>query len=379
MGLLDKLRGELIDIVEWLDDERDVMVHRFSRYQNEIKMGAKLVVRESQSAVFVNEGKVADVFGPGTYSLSTRNLPLLSTLRGWRFGFDSPFKAEVYFVNTRRFVDLKWGTANPVMLRDPEFGPVRLRACGTYCVKVSNPQTFLRETVSTDPTFETAEISGQLRNTIVARFSDLLAEAKIPVLELAANYDELGSFASQRLHDEFQEYGLDLEQFLVESISLPAAVERALDKRSEMGVVGDLGRFTQYQAAVSMEQAASQPTGGGAEGLGLGMGVAVRQRMADALGGGGASTATCAAPPPLPTVAPSYYLGVAGRQLGPFPLDGLRSEIESGRLIPGTLVWTQWQTAWTPASTVPAVAALFSPEGGPAPAARVKGDPSQGA
>ena len=365
MGFLDKLRGELIDIIEWLDDDREVMVHRFPRYQNEIKMGAKLVVRESQSAVFINEGKVADVFEPGTHALSTRNLPVLSTLRGWRFGFDSPFKAEVYFVNTRRFVDLKWGTANPVMLRDTEFGPVRLRACGTYCMKVSDPQTFLRETVGTDPNFETSEISGQLRNTIVARFSDLLAESKIPVLELAANYDELGTFATQRLHEEFQEYGLNLQQFLVESVSLPAVVERALDKRSEMGFVGDMTRFTQYQAAVSMEQAASQPSGGGAEGLGLGMGVAMGQRMADAMGAGSGSTATAPVPPPLPSSGASYYVGIGRQQLGPYAIDTLRAEVANGRLARDTLVWTEGLSAWAAAATVPEVAALFPAEGPP--------------
>ena len=200
MGLFDKIRGEFIDLIEWLDDSRDTMVYRFPRYQNEIKMGAKLVVRETQNAVFVNEGKLADIFTPGTYSLSTKNLPILATLLGWKYGFNSPFKAEVYFVNTRRFVDLKWGTSNPVMLRDAEFGPIRLRAFGTYCIRISKTETFMKEIVGTDSLFRTEEITDQLRNMIVARFSDLLGESKIPILDLAANYDELGRFSTDRLH-----------------------------------------------------------------------------------------------------------------------------------------------------------------------------------
>src|SRR5262245_35317840 len=240
MGLFDKLRGELIDIIEWLDDSRDTMVWRFPRYQNEIKMGAKLVVRETQNAVFVNEGKLADTFTPGTYTLSTQNMPILTTILGWKYGFNSPFKAEVYFVNMRRFTDLKWGTANPVMLRDQEFGPVRLRAYGTYTMRVANPETFMKDIVGTDPMFQVEEITDQLRNMIVSKFSDLLAESKIPVLDLAANYEELSRFANDQLAKEFGHFGLDLSKFLVENISLPPQVEQALDRRTEMGVVGDL-------------------------------------------------------------------------------------------------------------------------------------------
>src|SRR5262245_8554267 len=167
MALWDKLRGELIDIIEWLDDTRDTMVYRFQRYDNEIKYGAKLIVRESQVGAFVNEGRLADVYSPGTYTLETQNMPILSTLKGWKYGFSSPFKAEVYFISTRRWTDQKWGTANPIMLRDPEFGPVRVRAFGTYACQVTDPATFLRQLVATDPSFETYEITAQLRNTIV--------------------------------------------------------------------------------------------------------------------------------------------------------------------------------------------------------------------
>jgi membrane protease subunit (stomatin/prohibitin family) len=368
MGLIDKIRGEFIDIIEWLDDSRDVMVYRFPRYQNEIKMGAKLVVRETQNAVFVNEGKLADIYTPGTYTLTTQNMPILSTLMGWKYGFDSPFKAEVYFVNTRRFIDLKWGTANPVMLRDAEFGPIRLRAYGTYNIRVSNTETFMKEIVGTNPLFQTEEVSNQLRNMIVSRFSDLLGESKIPVLDLAANYDELGRFAADRLHKEFEQYGLDLSKFLVENISLPPQVEKALDKRTEMGLVGDLGRFTQYQAATAIETAAGNPSGGGgADAMTLGAGLAMGQRMAEVLSQGAAAAGGGrGGPPPLPATAPRYFLGVGGQQVGPLDMNGLRQEIQAGRLARSTLVWRDGMSGWEPAERIPEVASLF-PSSGPPP------------
>jgi membrane protease subunit (stomatin/prohibitin family) len=371
MGLFDKLRGELIDIIEWLDDSRDTIVWRFPRYQNEIKMGAKLVVRETQNALFVNEGRLADIFTPGTYTLETRNLPILTTLMGWKYGFDSPFKAEVYFVNMRQFVDLKWGTANPVMLRDAEFGPIRLRAYGTYSIRVTDPKRFLEEIVGTDQSMQTDEISDQLRNMIISRFTDLLAESKIAALDLAASYDELARFASERLQKEFGEYGLDLSKFLVENISFPPEVEKALDRRTEINVVGDLGRYTQLQAANAMEAAARNPAGGGGEGLGMGMGLAMGAKMAETLAGGGAAPrASGGAPPPPPPSAPaaaaaSYYLGIAGRQVGPLDLNGLRGEVRAGRLSGATLVWREGMAAWAPADQVPEVAALLRSAGPP--------------
>jgi len=370
MGLFDKIRGEFIDIIEWLDDSQDTIVWRFPRHQNEIKMGAKLVVRESQNAVFVNEGKLADIFAPGTHTLSTQNLPILSTLFGWKYGFNSPFKAEVYFVSMKRFVDLKWGTANPIMLRDAEFGPLRLRAYGTYNIRVSNVETFMKEIVGTDSSFQVEEISNQLRNMIVSRFTDLLGESKIPVLDLAANYDELGRFATDRLAKEFGHYGLDLSKLLVENISLPPQVEEALDKRTQMGIVGDLGRYTQFQAASAIEKAAANPGGGGADAMGMGLGFAMGQKVAQALGAApGAAAPTASGPPPLPAGGPRYYIGVAGQQVGPLDLSGLRSEIQSGKLTRSTLVWKDGMSGWEAAERVPEVSALFSasPAGGPPP------------
>ncbi|MGA2501229.1 MAG: SPFH domain-containing protein, partial [Tepidisphaeraceae bacterium] len=240
MGLLDKLRHELIDIIEWLDETRDTMVYRFPRYENEIKYGAKLVVRESQVAAFINEGKLADVFNPGTYTLQTQNMPILSTLKGWKYGFESPFKAEVYFVSTRSFTGQKWGTKNPIMLRDPEFGPVRLRAFGTYGIRISDPATFLRQMVGTDSRFTLDELGDQIRDMVVARFTDVLGQSKIPALDLAGNQSQLGKFVSDRISSDFAQFGLEVVALVVENISLPPEVEQAMDKRTSMGVIGNL-------------------------------------------------------------------------------------------------------------------------------------------
>src|SRR5688572_14305171 len=242
MGIWDKLRGELVDVVEWIDDTPDTMVWRFPRYENEIKNGAQLIVRESQVAAFVNEGVLADIFlWPGTFTLNTQNLPVLSTLRGWKYGFESPFKAEVYFVSTKTFTGRKWGTKNPIMLRDPEFGPVRLRAFGTFAIKVVQPATFLKEIVGTNGHFSVDQVGEQLRDMVVSRFADTLGESKIPLLDLASNYDELGKFITAKIKDDFAAYGLQVTQLWVENISLPPEVEQALDKRTSMGIIGDLG------------------------------------------------------------------------------------------------------------------------------------------
>src|SRR5436305_1869701 len=312
MGILDKLRGELIDIIEWIDDTRDTMVYRFQRYDNEIKYGAKLVVRESQVAAFVNEGRLADVYSPGTYTLETQNMPILSTLQGWKYGFNSPFKAEVYFISTRQWTDLKWGTQNPIMLRDPEFGPVRLRAFGTYAMRVSDPGTFLRQLVATDPSFETFDIANQLRNMIVSRFVDVVGQAKMAVLDLAGNYERLGKLAHDKVGAEMAGMGLALTQFYVENISLPPEVEAALDTRSKMGVLGNLDQYTRFQTAEAIRDAAQNPGGLAGTGAGIGAGLAIGQQMAGALGGAAAPSAS-PAPPPLPPGV-SYFLGVNGQQ-----------------------------------------------------------------
>jgi membrane protease subunit (stomatin/prohibitin family) len=364
MAIWDKLKGELIDIIEWLDADSDTMVHRFERYGNEIKHGAKLVVREGQAGVFVNEGQIADVFGPGTYTLDTKNLPILATLLGWKYGFESPFKAEVYFVTTRQFTNLKWGTLNPIILRDAEFGPMRLRAFGTYVVRVDEPGKFIREIVGTDGHFTKGEITDQLRNMIVARFADILGESKIPVLDLAANYDELGQFITTRIGGGFAEYGLEITKMLVENISLPEEVEKALDKRSSMGVIGDLKKYTQYQTAEAMRDAAQNEGGMAAGGMGMGMGFAMANQMAGAMSQSGQPGQT--APPPLPG-ASMYWLAIEGQQTGPFSFELLMQKAQAGQLKADTLVWTQGMPSWAAASTVPALTAIFGAAPPPLP------------
>jgi membrane protease subunit (stomatin/prohibitin family) len=368
MGLMDKLRGEFIDIIEWLDDTRDTMVWRFPRYDNEIKMGAQLVVRESQTAVFVNEGQVADAFPPGTYTLETQNLPVLSTLKGWKYGFNSPWKAEVYFVSTRLFTDMKWGTQNPVIVRDPEFGMVRLRAFGAYAARVVDATKLLRELVGTDPQFRTEEVQEYLRQMVVSRLGSALASAGIPMLDLAAQQQTIGGKIGAVLSEDLANVGLTIPTFIIENISVPPEVEAALDKRTQMGILGDLGRYTQLQAANAVEAAANNP-GGAGEGVGLGMGMALGQRMAQSLGqqdaggqGGaatqGQSSQQPAAPPPLPPHA-QWFLGLGGQQQGPFDTDALAAQARAGTLTPTTLVWRSGMSAWTPAEEVPEVAAVL--------------------
>lgn len=286
MGFFDRLTAQFIDIIEWVDDDRDTMVYRFPVYAKEIKNGAKLVVREGQAAVFVREGRLADVMQAGMYTLDTKNFPILSTLLGWKYGFESPFKAEVYFVNTRQFTDLKWGTQNPIMMRDADFGVVRLRAFGSYAIKISDPGTFLKDIVGTDGLFETTEISDYLRDMLLQAFANGLGTAKIPALDLAANYKELGNVLTREISADFASHGLTLTRFLISNISVPPEVEAAMDKRSEMGAVGDLNRFTQFQVASAIPDAAKQQGGIAGLGMGLGAGMAMGGQMANAVGQG---------------------------------------------------------------------------------------------
>ena len=286
MGLLDRLLHQFIEVIEWTDPTHDTIVYRFPVANNEIKMGAKLLVREGQVAAFVNEGQLADVFHPGTYTLSTQNMPVLTLLRNWPYGFNSPFKAEVYFVSTLQFLDLKWGTRNPIMMRDAEFGMVRLRAFGSYGIRVSDPEKLMKEIVGTDGHFTVDEIQGQLRDLVLTNFADDVAELEVPVLDLAQNYREVSEKLQERLGQDFEDYGFSLTRFLVENISLPAEVEEMLDKRTSMGIVGS-GNYTQFQAANALEDAAQSGAGGGGMtgGLGLGAGLAMGQQMAGALSG----------------------------------------------------------------------------------------------
>jgi membrane protease subunit (stomatin/prohibitin family) len=362
MNIWDKVRGELIDIVQWIDDTNDTIVYRFERFNNQIKYGAQLTVREAQTAVFVNEGRIADVFQPGMYTLETNNLPVLSTLQGWKYGFNSPFLAEVYFCSMRQFTDLKWGTMNPIMMRDAEFGPVRLRAFGTYVVRVSDPRVLIRQIVGTDGRFTVEEIVNQLRNLIVSRFAEIVGQSKIPVLDMAANYGELGEFLTKRIAPEFQSYGLELTTLLVENISVPPAVEEALDKRTSMGVVGNLAAYTQFNIADSIPDAAGNPGGLAAAGAGIGIGMAMAAPIGQALSAqqqAAGTSGSAGMPPPLPGAA-AYFVAVEGKQTGPFDMQTLASQAAAGRLTQQSLVWTQGMSQWTPAGQVPALAGIFA-------------------
>ncbi len=285
MGILDRLSpsAQFIEVIEWLDDTGNTLVYRFPVRDQEIKNGAQLIVRESQSAVFVYEGQIADQFGPGRYTIDGGNTPILSKLGAWKYGFNSPFKSEVYFVSSKQFQDLKWGTPNPVMMRDPDFGMVRLRAFGIYSIRVADPQAFIKEITGTNARFVTEDIEGQLKRTLVSSFTDALGESKIAALDLASNYDELGKFMRGKMSDDFKAWGLELTKFVIENISLPREVEAAMDKRTSMGVIGDAGRYTQFQAADAMRDAAQNPSGGAGTGAGLGAGFALGNAMAGAM------------------------------------------------------------------------------------------------
>lgn len=365
MGLMDKLRGELIDIIEWTDDSRDTVVYRFPRQGNEIKSGAQLTVREGQAAVFVNEGQLADVFEPGRHVLDTNNLPILTTMEGWKYGFNSPFKAEVYFVNTRRFTNEKWGTKNPIMLRDPEFGPTRLRAFGTFGFRVSDPRNFLTEVVGTSGDVDTTAVTDHIRNIVVARFTDALANAKLAALDLAAHYDELGGVLGGKMTADMEPYGIELVDLMVENISLPPEVEKAMDERTSMGVLGNLGDYTQFQAAKSMGIAAANPGGGAAAaGVGLGAGMAMAQQMTNAMApqAGAPQQAAPSAPagPPPPPQAETYHTSVDGTSTGPFTLTELKAQAASGAFTRETHVWKEGMDGWSRAGEVGPLSGVFA-------------------
>ena len=366
MGIFDFLSGEFIDVIHWTDDTRDTMVWRFEREGHEIKYGAKLTVREGQAAVFVHEGQLADVFTPGLYMLETNNMPIMTTLQHWDHGFRSPFKSEVYFVNTTRFSDLKWGTKNPIICRDPEFGPVRLRAFGTYAVKVADPARFLVESVGTDGEFTMDEISFQIRNIIVQEFSRTLARAGIPVLDMAANTRELGQLVAREIAPRLAEYGLNLPELYIENISLPPAVEEVMDKRSSMGVIGNLGEYMQFQAAEALGR-----DGAGAAaiqtGLGAGLGMQIAQGMQAGPWGSPSqqqqpveqAQPRAIAPPP-PPVEHVWHVAKGGTTSGPYSKARMGRMAAEGELTRDSYVWTPGQDGWLRAEDVAELAQLFT-------------------
>ncbi len=372
MGLLDNIKQQIgsqfIEIIQWLDETNDSLVYRFPVYNQEIKMGAQLTVRENQVALFVNEGKAADLFSPGRYELSTQNIPILTTLRGWKYGFQSPFKAELYFFNTRLFTDLKWGTTNPVMMRDSEFGMIRLRAFGTYAMKIADPKLFFNTIVGTQGLTTTDEITGQLRSIVLSKLSDAIAESKIPALDIASKYDELSTFGKGRIGPEFASFGLELSRFFIENVSLPEEVEAAIDQRTKLGVLGDrLGQYTQLQAADAMKVAAANPGGVAGAGVGIGAGVAMGQAMGAAFGMSGAGGASAAAPPPpggaapppppSASAAPRWSLTIDGKTYGPYTDDALKGMVAAGQVAPTTLAWHPGAAGWAPVASYPELGA----------------------
>jgi membrane protease subunit (stomatin/prohibitin family) len=366
MGLLDNIKQQIgsqfIEIIQWLDDTNDSMVYRFPVYNQEIKMNAQLTVRENQAALFINEGKAADLFGPGRYALTTQNLPILTDLRGWKYGFQSPFRCDVYFFNTRLFTDLKWGTTNPVMMRDAEFGMIRLRAFGIYAMKIADPKAFFATVVGTRGLTTQEEITGQLRATILSRLSDAIAESKIAALDIASKYDELSDHGKQLLAPEFAAFGLELSKFFIENVSLPEEVEAAIDQRTKLGVLGDrLGQYTQLQAADAIKTAAANPGGIAGAGAGLGAGLAIGGAMGGAFQQVGGAMApppapgTTAPPPPPGTApaAPRWSLTVEGKTYGPYTDDALKAMIAAGQVSPATLAWHPGAGGWAPLSSYP--------------------------
>ncbi|WGV16369.1 SPFH domain-containing protein [Fuscovulum ytuae] len=345
--VFDFLKGEFIDVIDWTDDTRDTMVWRFERRGNAIKYGAKLTVREGQAAVFIHEGQLADVFGPGLYMLETNNMPVMTTLQHWDHGFNSPFKAEVYFISTTRFNDLKWGTKNPIMARDPEFGPVRLRAFGTYSMRVADPAKFMQEIVGTDGEFTADEISFQIRNIIVQEFSRVIASAGIPVLDMAANTADLGKLVTTAIAPQVGEYGLTLPEFYIENISLPEEVEKALDKRTSVGIAGDLNKYMQFSAAEAMGK-----PGSAGDAMTAGMGAAMGMAMAQNMGPWGAPAPAAAAPPPPPPppAARQWHIAENGATKGPFSEADLAAMVANGSLTRATQVWAAGMEGWKPAA-----------------------------
>jgi excisionase family DNA binding protein len=305
MGLMDYLRTQFLEIIQWEDDSRDTISYRYPDMDKEIKRGAQLIVRESQVAQFIYLGQFGDTFGPGKWTLTTDNIPILSTLKGWKYGLESPFKADVYFVNTRLFTGNKWGTANPIMMRDPDFGVVRVRAYGTYDFHVVDAKLFLKEVAGTDDHFRLEEFSDTMRSRIVSVFSDALASAKVPVLDVAARYHDLGEALLPLINPAVTtKYGLEISSFIVENVSVPPEVEQAIDKRSSMAAVGNLNDYVKFQMAEGMTKGEGGGTASSAAQLGAGL--ALGQQMAQAFGvgqGTAAAAAGGATPPPIPSPA----------------------------------------------------------------------------
>ncbi len=360
-----KLTGELIDIIEWLDDSSNTLVYRYERNNNEIKYGAKLTVREGQMAVFINEGQMADVYKPGMYTLTTQNMPILSTLKGWKYGFESPFKAEVYFVNTRKFTDLKWGTPGPSTMRDKEFGIVRVTSFGIYSIRIKDPGIFIKDISGTEGRFTTEQIQENLRGKIGMRIKEVMPELGLAVIDLEAKVSVLGTMLRERISSDFEAMGLELVEVQVQDIGLPEEVEKAIDKRGAIAAIGNMQAYTQYETASAIHDAATTPNSAAGAGMGLGAGFAMGGGMVGQMAGatGAMNTAaaaqTSAVPPPLPAQA-MFHVAVGGAQAGPFDMDALQTQVNAGTLKRDVLVWKAGMAQWTKAGDVSELADLFA-------------------
>ncbi len=350
MGLMDFIKAELIEIIEWTDDSRDTLSYRWPDEDKEIKNGAQLIVRESQVAQFVYLGQFGDTFSPGKHSLVTENIPVLATLKGWKYGFNTPFKADVYYVTTRLFTGNKWGTSNPVMMRDNDFGIVRARAFGTYDFRITDPKLFLKEVAGSDHHFRLEEFADTMRSRIVSLFSEALAQAKIPVLDVATQYSELGGALLPLINPvTTAKYGIEFATFVVENVSLPPEVEAAIDKRSSMAAVGNLNDYVKFQMAQGM----AEPGGSGAGGMAteMAVGMAMAQQMMQQQGGvlGAQATPAAGGPPPLPTAASAtpdlLSPADAAKALGVSEADVL-STLEAGEL-KGKKIGSTWRITRT--------------------------------
>ncbi len=382
MGLLDKLKGELVDIIEWIDDSRSTLAWRFPRYQNEIKNGAQLIVREGQKAVFVYRGALADQFEPGHYELKSENLPIMSTLQGWKHGFDSPFRSEVYFINTRPVTDLRWGTPQPVTVRDPDFKMVQIRANGLCVVKIADVEIFLKEVIGTDSAVEADEIAELLRRVISMAFSDMVLETGLGAIDLQGQQvslsGKLAEFVQERVDDEF---GLEIPEMTM-NISLPDEITQAMTRGVAKGVEAsgfvenvDLNKYQQAQAADAM-LAAAENEGGSVMGdmMQMGMGAVMAGQMAQSMPGmggnqQGAPQQQHAAPAPAPVAAPAppplpgqtmYHVDHGGQSGGPYNMAQMQAGIQNGQVAGQTLVWAHGMAGWVAAQTVPELQAMFA-------------------
>ena len=340
MGLMDFVRGQLLEIIEWTDDSRDTLSYRYPDDDKEIKRGAQLIVRESQIVQFVYLGQFGDQFGPGKHELTTDNIPVLTRLKGWKYGFESPFKADVYYVTTRLFTGNKWGTSNPIMMRDADFGIVRVRAFGTYDFRIVDAPRFLKEVAGTDDHFRLDEFADVMRSRLVSVFSEALATSRVPVLDVATRYSELGEALLPLINPALgQKYGLEMTSFVLENVSVPPEVEQAIDKRAGMAAVGNLNDFVKYQMAQGMEKGA----GAGGIGAEMAVGLAMAQQMMAQQGGITAQSTPPAGAPPAPAAGLPETMSPAdaAKALGVSEADVLAS-LESGDL-KGKKIGSQWR------------------------------------